>query len=436
MANRKLTEEQEKEIKILLATNQMLADAKDDTASRGKKKQVEQIERAMDENIQHINEIDPSAVKRQSKKKPAIAEQETLFEDTDMSFFEMLENEPEQEEKRKSEIVQMEQTPTEITYEEEESVNKYANTETVISDEKTFNDVDPSLQYDVIPLPSNGQVYKNKLARVPVAYLTAYDENIMTSPNLYRDGLVIDMLLKNKIVNNAINPDDLVSGDADAIILFLRSTSYGTDFPISVNDPETGEQIDTTIDLSTLKYKEFKLVSDENGHFDYQTPVRKDKIKFRYLSRKQEKLLQKHAELEGMGVKANMLERCRENINAAIKNDQLVSPSEKKVITSAMSAITSWSNKLKEKSKNTFYKLVTTNMTAQIVAVNGNYDREYIRKYVNAMPAGDAMALRNYIAENKPGIDFNIEIERPESLGGGSFKTFLNWDDTVLLNFS
>ena len=75
-------------------------------------------------------------------------------------------------------------------------------------------------------------------------------------------------------------------------------------------------------------------------------------------------------------------------------------------------------------------------MTAQIVAVNGNYDREYIRKYVNAMPAGDAMALRNYIAENKPGIDFNIEIERPESLGGGSFKTFLNWDDTVLLNFS
>ena len=434
MANRKLTEEQEKEIKILLATNQMLADAKEDTASRGRDKQVAQIENAMKENLEHIKSIDPSAAQMTMKPKAkAPIEQENLFEDTDMSFFEQIEMTSQQ-----SSVIPMEPKTTEVAIQEEEETTpaSYAPTETVIADDKTFNDVDPSLQYDIIPLPSGGQVYKSKISRVPVAYLTAYDENIMTSPNLYRDGLVIDMLLKNKIVNNAINPDELVSGDADAIILFLRSTSYGTDFPITVNDPDTGEQIETTVDLSKLKYKEFKLVSDENGHFDFKTPIRKDDIKFRYLNRKQEKLLQKQAELEGYGTKAFMLERQRENLLAAMKDDQLLSPSEKKVMQSALATLSSWTKKLKEKNKSTFFKLVTTNMAAQIVAVNGNYDRSFINKYVDAMPAGDSLALRKYIGDNRPGVDFNIEVERPESLGGGSFKTFLNWDDSVLLNFA
>jgi hypothetical protein len=52
------------------------------------------------------------------------------------------------------------------------------------------------------------------------------------------------------------------------------------------------------------------------------------------------------------------------------------------------------------------------------------------------MPARDSLMLRKYINDNRPGINFDIEVERPESLGGGSFKTFLNWDDSVFLNIS
>ena len=44
--------------------------------------------------------------------------------------------------------------------------------------------------------------------------------------------------------------------------------------------------------------------------------------------------------------------------------------------------------------------------------------------------------LRKYINENEPGMDFEITVERPESLGGGSFKTFLDWDDSVFLNIA
>ena len=422
--NKKLTEEQEKEIQILLANNEMLENSKKDAETRGKKNSVKQIERAQEDVIKQINSIDPSAL---NKKKAS----STIFDDTDISMFDMLKA---NEEDNRINTVSEENDSKKIDTVDEEQV--MSQSETVDSEKTNFNDVDPSLQYDVIQLPSNGQCYKSKIDRVPVAYLTAYDENIITSPNLYKDGLVIDFLLKNKIVNKDINVDDLVSGDADAIILFLRATSYGPDFPIVVQDPETGEQIETSVDLTTLKPKEFKLKGDENGHFEFVTPLRKDTIKFRYLTRGQERKLKQVTELEGYGTKSHMLERERELLLAALSNDKVLNESERKSIRAAINTMKNWSKRLNDLNDSEYTKIMTNNMQLQVVAVNGNYDREYVRKYVNAMPARDSLALRKYINNNMPGIDFNIEIQRPESLGGGSFKTFLNWDDSVFLNIS
>lgn len=422
--NKKLTEEQEKEIQILLANNEMLENSKKDAETRGKKNSVKQIERAQEDVIKQINSIDPSAL---SKKKAS----STIFDDTDISMFDMLKA---NEEDNRINTVSEENDSKKIDTVDEEQV--MSQSETVDSEKTNFNDVDPSLQYDVIQLPSNGQCYKSKIDRVPVAYLTAYDENIITSPNLYKDGLVIDFLLKNKIVNKDINVDDLVSGDADAIILFLRATSYGPDFPIVVQDPETGEQIETSVDLTTLKPKEFKLKGDENGHFEFVTPLRKDTIKFRYLTRGQERKLKQVTELEGYGTKSHMLERERESLLGALANDKVLNESERKSIRAAINTMKNWSKRLSDLNDSEYTKIMTNNMQLQVVAVNGNYDREYVRKYVNAMPARDSLALRKYINNNMPGIDFNIEIQRPESLGGGSFKTFLNWDDSVFLNIS
>ena len=422
--NKKLTEEQEKEIQILLANNEMLENSKKDAETRGKKNSVKQIERAQEDVIKQINSIDPSAL---NKKKAS----STIFDDTDISMFDMLKA---NEEDNRINTVSEENDSKKIDTVDEEQV--MSQSETVDSEKTNFNDVDPSLQYDVIQLPSNGQCYKSKIDRVPVAYLTAYDENIITSPNLYKDGLVIDFLLKNKIVNKDINVDDLVSGDADAIILFLRATSYGPDFPIVVQDPETGEQIETSVDLTTLKPKEFKLKGDENGHFEFVTPLRKDTIKFRYLTRGQERKLKQVTELEGYGTKSHMLERERELLLAALSNDKVLNESERKSIRAAINTMKNWSKRLSDLNDSEYTKIMTNNMQLQVVAVNGNYDKEYVRKYVNAMPARDSLALRKYINNNMPGIDFNIEIQRPESLGGGSFKTFLNWDDSVFLNIS
>ena len=434
MAKKKLTPEQENQIKTLLANNEMLEKTKKEAQERGNKASVQQIERAQEDVIQHIKMIDPNATPTISKQtslssNKKVIKQDNLF-DTDMSIFDILE----ENEKNKQDLIeaQIKEEPVDIPWNNDD----LTPSETTIATETTFNDVDPSIQYDVIQLPSNGQCYRNKMDRLPVAYLTAYDENIIMSPNLYKDGLVIDFLLKNKIMNKEINVDDLVSGDIDAIVLFLRATSYGPDFPIVVADPETGEQIETTVDLTTLKPKEFTLVGDENGWFEYITPIKKDTIKFRYLTRKQEKQLKKVTELESLGTKAFMLNEEKETLLAALIGDEYIAENDKKVIKAATSVIERWSEKLKKVNESKFTKIMTNAMQLQIVAVNGNTDREFIRKYINNMPAKDALMLRKYINDNRPGIDFNIVVERPESLGGGSFKTFLNWDDSVFLNIS
>jgi hypothetical protein len=71
-----------------------------------------------------------------------------------------------------------------------------------------------------------------------------------------------------------------------------------------------------------------------------------------------------------------------------------------------------------------------------IVSVNGNGDKKFISQYVRNMGAKDSLMLRRYILENEPGIDFSITVERPLSLGGGSFDTFLEWDDSIFLNIA
>ena len=66
--------------------------------------------------------------------------------------------------------------------------------------------------------------------------------------------------------------------------------------------------------------------------------------------------------------------------------------------------------------------------------VDGVTDRRMIRDFVKNMNVRDSSALRKYINDNEPGIDYNITIEKPESLGGGSMPVFLQLDQYIFLN--
>ena len=408
MANTKkaLTEEQEKQIKLLKATQAMLEKTKNEAKKRGKSS-VAQIEDAERDVYTQINDIDSNIAKeiyQESNKKVSI---------DDVKF---------------ASNKQIETTTIYDVITDTKSDNIESN--------RTSKNIDMSVQYDVIALPSNGECYKNKLSRLPVAYLTAYDENILTSPNLYKDGLVIDFLLKNKILKEDFDVDSLCSGDADAITLFLRATSYGVDFPVSVRDPKTGKEFDTTIDLSQLKYKDFNLKADENGHFTFVLPLSKDEVKFKYLTRKENKQLELLGKLEMKGTVTSMLERNTKEIITALDKDEFLSESEKIELNEYVSKIKDWATKINDNTSNNFSLAVTNKMELEIQAINGNYDRVFIHNYIKNMRAKDSMDLRRYISQNEPGVNFNIVVERPEEFGGGSFTTFLEWDDTLFLNYT
>lgn len=290
------------------------------------------------------------------------------------------------------------------------------------------------VQYDILPLPSNGQCYPSKKSRIPVAYLTASDENLITSPNLYRDGKILDLLLKRKVLDKTVNVDELCKGDRDAIILWLRATGYGFDFPVKVHDPDLDIDYETTIQLDKIKTKKFTLIGDDNGWFDY-TANNGDKIKFKYLNRLEEMELQKAARMAAYSQRKQKLATISSDITAEIKDDIFMTDSEKGRINTLAKLVKTWSNRINDdKDYKGYDERMTKSMTLSTMSVNGNTDKEYIKNYIENMRAKDAYDYREYISKHEPGMDFSITINRPESLGGGSFDTFLELNSFIFLS--
>ena len=295
-----------------------------------------------------------------------------------------------------------------------------------------MDDSNPMASYDIIPLPSKGECYKSKQARIAVSYLTAMDENIIISPNLYRDNMVLDIILKEKIRDQEIDPDDLLDGDRDAIILFLRSSAYGNMYNVTTTDPDTKKTFETKIDLSKIKYKDFTLTGDENGYFDFEMPLSKDKIKFKFLTHKDYLNLTKLDELEMGNLRKAEIERYNEKLQYYLEEDESLTSGERKDISNSINILKDWGNKVEEESAK-FSHRATNELEMEIMSVNGNTDRKFIHEYVSTIPIKDATSLRRYIVKNTPGVDYNFEVEKPESLGGGSMPVFLQFDQFIFL---
>ena len=299
-----------------------------------------------------------------------------------------------------------------------------------------WNISDFSESFDVIPLPSKGECYDNNMSTIAVSYLTANDENMIVAPNLYRDGLILDYLLKAKIKNKSINPDDLLEGDREAIILWLRATGYGTQYPVTVTDNKSGIDFDTVVDLTQIKHKPFVLKGDGNGNFDFTLPVSKDEIKFRFLTHGDIKQIEEIEREEQTNIKKEHLKRIVNDLSNYIENDSVLNKEEKTKLYEAKRNINKWCEKIEADNDMGYTHMLTNRLELSIVSINDNYDRDYISNYVQNMTGRDAYVLRKYINENEPGLDYTVTVERPESLGGGSMPIFLSLDEYVFLNIS
>ncbi len=146
------------------------------------------------------------------------------------------------------------------------------------------HEIDPTIPYDLVELPSKGIFYKNNKKALKVSYLTAADENILTSPNLSESGELMDTLLKSKILDKDVEVKNLAECDKQAVYIFLRNTAFGPEYKFTLTDPETNKTFEHTEDLSILKTKEVEIEPNSNGLFEFTLPKSGKKCKLRLLT--------------------------------------------------------------------------------------------------------------------------------------------------------
>lgn len=310
-----------------------------------------------------------------------------------------------------------------------------------INDDKSIDikdfdprDVPPEVMYDIIDLPSHGECYAHKKGKLPVAYLTAADENIIASPNLYNNGNLLDIILERKILDKSIRVKDLCVGDRDAIVVWLRATAYDTMFPVNARNPETGKVYKTKVDLSKLKYKPFNLKGDENGHFDYMTE-NGDLIKFKMLSKADHQKLIEYTLSKYGAINKRQLSIMTDELRRYINDLDFYEGFESAI--EAVDVVKEWINTIKTdadiKPEEAYVNSVTNRMIAHTYSINGETNPKFIKTYIENMRTKEAAKYRNYIDDNIPGMNLKIKINIPESDGGGSFETFLGIYDTIFL---
>jgi len=145
---------------------------------------------------------------------------------------------------------------------------------------------------EIIDLPSKGLLYSknNPLStgKVEMKYMTAKEEDILTSQNLIEKGLVIDMLLRSLLISNGegkkVNYDDLVLGDKNAIMVAARVLGYGADYPVEFNCPKCSSKITDSVDLAKLDNKDVEITAEHSNVFEFKLPLSKKTLSFKILT--------------------------------------------------------------------------------------------------------------------------------------------------------
>jgi hypothetical protein len=218
---------------------------------------------------------------------------------------------------------------------------------------------------EVIDLPSKGAFYPEGSAlrsgQIEIKYMTAKEEDILTSTNLIQKGVVLDKLMDSLIVTKGVKSSDLLIGDLNAVMVAARILGYGKDYPIAINCPKCGEKIEETVDLTSLKTENEPNAGD-SAEMTLTLPVSKATVTLKLLTRADELAIDKE--------------------NKALKKANLESESES-----------------------------TSRLRAMITSVNGNTDRATIWKFAENLLVRDARYLREQYKSRIPDVDFNINLE-------------------------
>jgi hypothetical protein len=222
---------------------------------------------------------------------------------------------------------------------------------------------------ETISLPSQGKVYPadNPLSsgKIEMKYMTAREEDILTSQNLIKQGIVLDRLMQSLIVS-PIKFDDLVIGDKNAVMVASRILGYGKDYDVNAVCPKCNEKNTITIDLTQLPEVNIPDGIDmvSPGVFEYILPQSKRVVHFRLLSNGDDKRISKELELR------------------------------------------------KKTDKSGIDRELTSRLKASIVSVDSESERKFVENFVdNELFALDSRALRTCIRAVSPDIKFEVSFQ-------------------------
>ena len=218
---------------------------------------------------------------------------------------------------------------------------------------------------EVIDLPSQGRLYPEdsplRSGKIEIKYMTAKEEDILTSQNLLKKGLAIDKTINSLILTEGIKVEDLLIGDKNAIMIAARILAYGPEYSAEITDPNSGEKFTHSFNLADCEFKILPSDVDySKNEFEIELPISKKKIKYKLLTGKEE----------------NIIER-------DIKATQKFGNSTE----------------------------ITTRLRHSIISVDGNEDRSFISSFVENLLSRDSLFFRLNIIAVSPDIDLKQEIE-------------------------
>jgi hypothetical protein len=223
-----------------------------------------------------------------------------------------------------------------------------------------YGQMDFSLPHDVVQLPSQGKFYKNRKSSVKVGYLTAADENILLGQKNADN--IVTTLLRNKIYEPDFNPDQLLDCDTEAILIFLRNSSFGSDYTFTLRDPKTLKEFEATIKLDELNIIQPKLSPNEQGLFEFKLPMSGKTVKCKLLNNSDAKQLQKLQDQYPDGI---------------------VAP------------------------------VVTKRLEMMVEEMDGNKDKGHIAQEIQTLPIADSKFIRNTMREAEPRLDLERVFTAP-----------------------
>jgi hypothetical protein len=221
---------------------------------------------------------------------------------------------------------------------------------------------------DAVPLPSKGRVYPQGhplcgAESVEYRAMTAKEEDILMSQALIKRGTVITELIKSCLINRDIDVQSLLSGDRNALMIAIRATGYGNIYEPQYSCPSCEFKNDLQIDLNQLGIKPLTLepVVPAGNLFNFNLPVSKKTITFKFLTGREEEEIVNETEIR-----------------------------KKKGLLNS--------------------NLITSRLLRSIVAIDGNDNKSLVSRFVQYMPARDSLLLREHIDTHEPGVDMKVEF--------------------------